>query len=289
VITQGYFRTMRIPLRRGRDITTADEAEHAHVVLLDEFMARRYWPGGDAIGHRISVDDPTKGADWFTVIGVVGNIQQSGGWADPRSGQMYFPYWMNTRDTGVFNLASLLYPSYMTLVLRYRGDPAPLRREIEKVVEGLDADAPIAGVITMDEAIADQVAEPRFYLVLLGGFAALALPLAAVGVYGVISHTVSTRTREIGIRLALGAEQGAPFRLVVSQGLMLAGIGSVVGLLGAAALTRYLRTLLFGVQPTDVITFAAVPIVLITVAGLACYVPARRAARIEPMLALRSE
>jgi ABC-type antimicrobial peptide transport system permease subunit len=202
---------------------------------------------------------------------------------------MYFPYWMNPQDTGTFNLASLLYPDYMTLILRYRGDPASLQREIGKVVRGLDADAPIAGVITMDEAIADQVAEPKFYLVLLGGFALVALILAAVGVYGVISHTVSTRTREIGIRLALGAERSAPFKLVVSQGLRLAATGTGMGLVGAVMLTRYIRTLLFDVRPNDPATLIAVPLVLIAVAVVACYVPARRAAGIEPMIALRRE
>ena len=288
VIHHDYFHTMSIPLRRGRDITAADETAHAHVVVIDEYMARTYWPNDDAIGHQISVDDPTKQPDWFTVVGVVGSIEQ-GNWSDPRSGQMYFPYWMNAQDSGAFNLASLLYPNYMTLVLRFRGDATPIRRGVEQIVHGLDADAPVAGVITMDEVIADQVAEPRFYLVLLGGFATIALLLAAVGVYGVISHATSTRTREIGIRLALGAERGAPFKLVVRQGLQLAVIGASVGLIGALVLTRYIRTLLYDVRPNDPSTLVAVPLILIVVAVVACYVPARRAAAVDPMVVLRGE
>ncbi len=288
IVKTGYFATMHIPVRSGRAIADDDERNDAHVVLIDDFMARTFFPNRDPIGQRISVDNPAKHPEWFTIVGITGSIEQ-GNWSDPRQGQMYFPYWTVPVADTQFTLATLLYPNYMTLVVRTTGDANALRRGIDQLVHTMDPDAPVAGVVTMDEAIADQVSEPKFYLVLLGGFAIVALLLAAVGVYGVISYSVTNRTREIGIRLALGADRNAPFKLVVGQGLRLAVIGAGVGIAGALMLTRYLRTLLFEVRPDDPATFIAVPLVLILVAAVACYVPARRAGRVDPVVALRAD
>ena len=288
IVRPGYFNTMRIPLIRGRDITAEDMLNRNHVVVLDESAARTSWPGADPIGQRISVNDPSSTPEWFTVVGVVKDVRQAD-WSASHNGEMYYPYWYATDPEPEHSFVSQLHPEYMTFVIRTRGNPLLLRPAIEGIVQGLDADAPVADVLTMEQAMTEQVSEPRFYLMLLGAFAMAALVLAAVGVYGIISYAVSMRTREIGIRLALGADRQVPFRLVVGQGLRLATLGAMIGIVGALGLTRYLRTLLFGIGPTDFITFAVTPALLIVVAVVACYVPARRATRIDPMVALRAE
>jgi putative ABC transport system permease protein len=277
IVRPGYFQTMRIPLIRGRDITADDMLNRNHVVVLDESAARTNWPGADPIGQRISVNDPATAPEWFTVVGVVKDVRQAD-WSASHNGEMYYPYWN----------ATVPEPPH-TFVVRARANPLLLREGITRIVQSLDADAPVADVLTMDQAMAEQVSEPRFYLMLLGVFATTALVLAAIGVYGIVSYSVATRTREIGIRRALGAGQNAPFQLVVGEGMRLAVIGSLLGTVGALGLTRYLRTLLYGIGPTDLSTFAATPVLLIIVAAIACYVPARRASKIEPTVALRSE
>jgi putative ABC transport system permease protein len=259
-----------------------------HVVVLDESAARTNWPGADPIGQRISVNDPATAPEWFTVVGVVKDVRQAD-WSASHNGEMYYPYWNATVPEPPHTFVAQLHPEYMTFVVRARANPLLLREGITRIVQSLDADAPVADVLTMDQAMAEQVSEPRFYLMLLGVFATTALVLAAVGVYGIVSYSVATRAREIGIRRALGAGQNAPFQLVVGEGMRLAVIGSLLGTVGALGLTRYLRTLLYGIGPTDLGTFAATPVLLIIVAAFACYVPARRASKIEPTVALRSE
>jgi ABC-type antimicrobial peptide transport system permease subunit len=177
----------------------------------------------------------------------------------------------------------------MTLVVRSRLEPRALQQQIARAVNAIDRDAPIAGVITMRDAIASQVTEPRFYLILLGLFAAVALLLAAIGIYGVISYSVSNRRREIGIMLALGADRRTPFRMIVRQGIRLAVIGSVMGIAGALVLTRFIGALLYNVSTLDPMTFVAVPLALIGVGTAACALPARRAANVDPAVALRSD
>ena len=288
VVRPGYFATMRIPLLRGRSITAQDMNDQARVVVIDESMARASWPGADPIGHRISVDDPDTGADWFTIVGVVKDVRESN-WSGVHTGEMYYPYWAGNGGEPSGSFASLLHPNSMSLVIRSTGIPMVLIPSIRRIVAGLDPDVPVADVITLEAAIAEQVAAPGFYLALLAGFAVIALILAVVGIYGVVSYAISMRTREIGIRLALGAGRQVPFRLVVGQGLRLALLGALIGTVGALGLTRYLRTLLYGIGPTDLITFAITPALLVVVAVVACYVPARRATRIDPMVALRAE
>jgi putative ABC transport system permease protein len=288
VIRPGYFSTMRIPLIRGRGITTEDMVHRNHVVILDETAARTSWPGADPIGQRISVNDPATPPEWFTVVGVAKDVRQPD-WSEGHTGEMYYPYWYAEAAGAQHSFVSQLYPEYLTFVVRTRGNPLLLRQPITRIVQALDGDASVADVITMKQAMAEQISEPRFYLILLGAFAAAALVLAAVGVYGIVSYTVATRTREIGIRLALGADAASPFRLIVRQGLGLAITGSVIGIAGALALTRFLRSMLFEVGTGDPATFIAVPLLLVGIAVLACYPPARRAARVDPMVALRAE
>jgi putative ABC transport system permease protein len=291
VVKPGYFRTMRIPMIEGRDLGAGDERGLAHVVVVNQLMARREWPGASPIGQRISVDDPSTHPDWFTVVGVVKDARQ-GGWAEPGLEEMYFPYLPYAKEpTGnrPGPLVSFLSPGYLTLVLRTTGEPAALAQPLAGVVRELDRDAPISNVITMEQAVSAQFAAPRFYLLLLSAFAAVAVVLAAVGVYGVISYSVARRTREIGVRLALGARRTSVFGLIVRQGMRLAVIGGLVGLAGAFVVTRFLRTLLFGVAPTDPATFALGTLLLAVVAVLACAVPARRAASVEPATVLRGE
>jgi predicted permease len=291
VAKPGYFRTMRIPILEGRDLSPADETGAAHVLVVNQLMAQRHWPGTSAIGRRISVDDPAIHPEWFTIVGVVKDTRQ-GRWAEAGIEEMYFPYLPYTRAVeagGPGPLLSFLDPEYMTLVLRTSSDPAALTRSVDGVVRELDADAPISNVITMEQAVAAQFAAPRFYLLLLASFATVAVVLAAVGVYGVISYSVARRTREIGVRLALGARRGEVFGLVVREGMRLALVGGMVGLVAALAITRFLRTMLFGVQPTDPATFIAGTLILAVVALLACAIPARRAAGVEPAIVLRSE
>jgi predicted permease len=285
----GYFATMRIPLVDGREFSEQDQRSRERVVLVNEAMARRRWPGASAIGRRLSVSDPARGAEWYTVIGVAREVRQ-GRWTEESSEEMYFPHLdLGADSTAASSLEWLLDPSYLTLVIRTRSDPAPLTPAVRALVRSMEPDAPVSGVITMERVVHEQFAAPRFYLLLFGAFAAVALVLAVVGVYGVMSYGVATRTREIGLRLALGATRGRAFGMVVRQGMRLSLIGTVVGLLAALMLTRYLATLLYRVPPIDVPTFTVVAILLSLVALAASAIPARRATRIDPMVALRGE
>jgi ABC-type antimicrobial peptide transport system permease subunit len=203
---------------------------------------------------------------------------------------MYYLYSTDpaSRDN-VVTLASLLDPASMMLFVRAAGDPTTLARPIQAIIASMDRDVPVAQIATMDAVMATQFTSPRFYLVLLSAFAAVAVLLAAVGVYSVISHAASARTREMGVRLALGASAREPFRLVAGEGMRLAAIGGGIGFVAALALTRYLRALLFGVGPTDPVTFAVAMVVLCLAAGAACWIPARRASRVDPVIALRAD
>ncbi|HEY4320060.1 MAG TPA: ABC transporter permease [Gemmatimonadales bacterium] len=288
LVRPDYFRTMGIAVVRGRDITTSDAQARAHVVIVDQHLAAATWPGDDPIGHQLTIDDPSTGPEWFTVIGVVRNVQQAD-WGAAREGEMFFPYWRSDSSGATGRFTNLLTPSAMTLVVRTRGDGAATEAAVRKVVTSLDRDAPVADVISMQHAVDEQVAEPRFYLALLSGFALVALLLAAIGVYGVMSHAVASRVREIAIRLALGAPRSVPLRLALEQGLALAVAGTLTGIVAALALTRFLQGLLFDVAPTDPVTFIAIPLLLLFVAAWACVVPALRAARTDPMRVLRLE
>jgi putative ABC transport system permease protein len=258
-------------------------------VVVNESLARKRWPNQSPIGRRITVDDPASGPEWFSVIGVVKEVRQ-GSLTEGSKEEMYFPYLPSPNEGSIpLRLVNFLSPVYMTLVVRTAADPAATIASIESIVRSMERDAPVSNVTTMEQVVRDEFSQPRFYLCLFGAFAAVALTLAVVGVYGVISYSVARRTREIGLRVALGAPPSGPFRLVVSQGMQLAAIGIVVGLALALVGTRFMRTVLFGVEPTDAVTLGSAAVLLAVTALAACCVPAWRASKVDPMVALRAE
>ncbi|HYJ88118.1 MAG TPA: ABC transporter permease [Pyrinomonadaceae bacterium] len=275
VVTPNYFQTMGIPLREGRDFTEADAEGTTRVTVVDERLARQYWPGVSPLGKRIRFGPPESNEPWHLIVGVAGSVRNRR--LDQETVQtIYVPY-------------QQIPVRGMTLALHTTGDPENLTGSVREAVRALDKDQPITNAMTMETVIARSVWLQRFYAILFGVFAALALVLAAVGIYGVMSYAVTQRTHEIGIRMALGARAGDVLRLVIRNGMLLISIGVVIGLVGALALTRLLATMLFGVTPTDKLTFVAVSAVLIVVALVACYVPARRATKVDPLVALRYE
>ncbi len=282
VVLPEYFKTMQLPLVRGRDFTTQDMRDTPDVAIVNEQLAQRQWPGEDPIGKRITLND--DGDRSLTIVGVAKNAVQ-GDWQVPTEDEVYLPY-LQTRPY----LDSLGQPrTYLTLVMRTSGDPAALINSARSTVWSIDRSVSLADVITMEDAVNGALARPRFQFVLLGLFAGIALLLAAVGIYSVMSYTVSRRTQEIGLRLTLGAQRIDVLRLVLGQAMTRVSIGAIVGLGGALLLTRLMANLLYGVRPGDPLTFAVVSIVLIGVALLASYVPARRASRIDPIVALRQD
>ena len=272
VADSGYFGAMGIPLLRGRNFTAAETTEARNVVLINESMARQHFAGENPLGRRVSVEmfeEPV----WTEIIGIVGDVRYDS-LTDEAPPMVYFP------------LPVLTYSS-MTLVLRTTGDPADMAPTVRRVVHEIDPNQPISDVRTMDQVMAKTVGRARFNTLLLGLFAGLATLLAAVGIFGVMSYSVNLRTREIGLRMALGARQGEVLRLILKQGFLFTLIGIGLGLAGALALTRLLSGLLYGVGSTDPATFAAIVALLTAVSLIACYIPARRATRVDPLIALR--
>jgi len=276
VISPKYFSTMGIELLQGREFGEEDRVDSPRVVVVSETMARRLWPGEDPIGKRIKPGPPDSPLPWRTIIGVVKDVRQFELKADPKL-QMYYCYVQ----------PAFFVPSY--LVVRTDVEPLSLAAAVREAVWGIDKDQPVSNVRTMKEVLSESIARQRFSMLLLGIFALLALVLAAVGIYGVMSYSAAQRTREIGIRMALGAQSRDVLRLAIGQGMRLALVGVAVGLIGALALTRLIESLLFGVSTTDPATFAVITILLVAVALLACYIPARRATRVDPLVALRYE
>ncbi|HEX8775383.1 MAG TPA: ABC transporter permease [Pyrinomonadaceae bacterium] len=274
-VTPGYFQTMRIPLLKGRPFTEQDREDAPPMVIVNEALARRFWPGEDAIGKRLGFEDDEGKQEWREVVGVVGNVRHERLDVEAKP-EVYVPYRQLPRN-------------FMTLVVRTSSEPANMIAAIRDQVLALDKDQPVFGIKTMEERLSKSVAQSRFIMMLLAVFSALALSLAAIGIYGVMAYTVSQRTHEIGIRMALGAQGGDVMRMVVRQGMTLAMAGVVLGLVAAFALTRLMTSLLYGVTATDPWTFGVVPVVLSTVALLAIIIPARRSTRIDPMEALRYE
>jgi putative ABC transport system permease protein len=268
IVSANYFAAMEIPLRRGRLIA---DRETAPTVVINETMAKRHWPTEDPVGRRIRFGD----SPWFTIVGIVADVQVRGA-RGTNEVETYIPYWQNP-EPGV------------SIVLKTATDPAALAEPLRRAVKEVDPGIAVASLATMDAMVAEANGGARFYATLVAIFAGLALVLAAVGIYGVMSYAVGQRTQEIGVRLALGAAERQIFGLVVGESLKLAVVGLAIGLAGSIAVGRALQRLLFGVQGTDAVTFAATAALLVLVAFLASYLPARRAMRIDPMAALRVE
>lgn len=269
-VSLGYFRAMRIPLLSGRSFAATDQGKS--VAVISETMARRYWPGENPVGNRFGVNCSGTKCAWNSIVGVVGDVKELGATTGPAAA-MYF----------------LGMTTEMTLVVRAAQDPGSLIADVRGIISSVDPDQPVANIRTMENIVSESVAPQRLTMLIAGLFAALAVLLAMMGLSGVIAYSVAQRNHEFGIRLALGARKGDILQLVVSQGLRLAVAGIIVGMAGALAMARVVASLLFGIRPTDPITFGAVAILLFGVALLACYIPARRAAKADPMVALRCE
>jgi putative ABC transport system permease protein len=279
-VSAGYLKTMNIPLRQGRYFDNHDNAQSMPVAIINETMARQYWPGENALGRRFKVGDPDDPErPWTQIVGIVGDIRQMG-IDEPVKAEMFLPYqqinhnpWFQPRD----------------LAIRTNGDTSNLVGVVRQIIREVDPDQPISNVATMEEVLGVETAQRRMGMIMLVGFALLALLLASLGIYGVLAYFVTQHTSEIGVRQALGATPRDILFLVLKKGMGLTFVGVALGLTSAFALTRLMSSLLFGVKASDPLTFVAVPLLLAFVALLACYIPARRATKVNPLVALRYE
>ena len=277
-VSSNYFQTIGVPITRGRAFSARDSRDAPPVIIINETLARRFFANEDPLGRRIVYgDNPDPEQNpWRTIVGVVADTRRTGVDAEVRP-ETFLPM---VQDT----------PGAMTIVVRTASsDPVRLASIVRNEVWRVDRDQPVYAIKTMNDVVAGMSAQRRLNTILLGIFAVVALALAAIGIYGVMNYTVTQRTHEIGIRLALGAQQRDVLRLVVGQGMLLAALGVAAGLIGAFALTRLMASLLYGVSTTDPLTFVGVPVLLAGVALVACYLPARRAMKVDPMVALRYE
>ena len=269
-----YFRTLEIPLMEGRFFTSSDGFDAHRVAIVDEQLARIAWPGKSPIGQRIREGG---GNPWSTVVGVVGHVRHTG-MDDVAQGQVYWNYPQRFSGT-----------DRMALVVRTRGEPAMRTRAVAEAIRDVDPEQPVYDARTLEDVIGRSFGQRRFQMILLGLFAAIALMLASIGAYGVIAYGVGQRLREFGIRIALGAQRREVIAMVLRRGGALFGLGAIIGLTLAAATVQVLASLVYGVVPRDPWNFIASTMVLLAASMAACYVPARRAARVEPSIALRSE
>ncbi|HEV2802107.1 MAG TPA: ABC transporter permease [Pyrinomonadaceae bacterium] len=280
-VSPDYFKAIGVAVKRGRAFDERDDERAVRVAVVNETMARQFWPGEDPVGKRFKVATPDTNP-WLTIVGIVSDIRQVGMDVPPKA-EMYVPYRQAERGVPY----TLFVPR--DLVVRTTVTPTELAASVRAAVREVDPNQPVANVRTLDEVLGRVTAQRRLGMNLLSAFAALGLLLAALGIYGVLSYFVVQHTREIGVRMALGAQAGDVLRLVIGRGVKLALAGIVVGLVGAFLLTRLIESLLFGVSAIDPLTFAGVTVALASVAVLACYIPARRATRVDPMVALRYE
>jgi predicted permease len=273
-----YFRVMQIRLRAGRDFTDMDREGQPLVAIVNEELVRQFFPRDNAVGSRIGWAPDSGLPSWMTIVGVVGDVKHSG-LNQPTDPAVYTPFVQSDER----------WKRFMTLVIRANNSPSGLVEQVKAQVWSVDSRIPVNDVQTMDQRMAVSLAQQRFYMLLLGAFAALAVILAGVGIYGVVAYTASQSTHEIGIRMALGGQRRDVLRLIVAEGAKLAFLGILIGIVGALALTRVMAGLLFEVKPGDPAIFAGVAILLALVALAACYIPARRATQVDPMVALRYE
>ena len=276
-VTPGYFEAMGLTLVRGRFLSDSDREDTMPAVVINDTMAARYWPGEDAIGRQFMMGTDDK--PWLTIVGIVGTVRHNAVVEEPRA-EMYVAHAQlpaHIRST----------PRGMTLAIKTDGNPLAIAGQVREAIRAIDRNLPVSDIRTMDDVTASALSQPRFVTFLLALFAVTALTLASIGIYGTISLLVAERTQEMGIRLALGADRPTILRLVLGQGMLLTAIGLGIGLAGAAALTRTLSGLVYGVGTLDPLTFVAVPALLSVVALLACFLPARRAASVDPITTLR--
>ncbi|HEV3481152.1 MAG TPA: FtsX-like permease family protein, partial [Candidatus Acidoferrales bacterium] len=275
-----YFSTVGTPIVRGRPFLESDTAGSMPVTIISDAMAKKYWPGEDPIGKQVG-----PGGTQFllpTIVGVASDVKRLS-LRDAPAPEMYVPY--------IQAYVQNVLPSIQTIdfMLRTVQDPASVTASTREAIHSVDPDLPLANVKTLADIVADSMTVPRFSVLLLGAFGVLALSLAAIGMYGVISYNVVQRTQEIGIRMALGAQRGSVFQMILGQGARLAAFGIGIGLAAAFTVTRLMRSFLYGIRATDPLTFVSVVILLMLVALAACYIPARRAMKVDPMVALRYE
>jgi putative ABC transport system permease protein len=283
VVSSGVFRALSIPIKRGRAFDQRDGAAGSPVAVINESMARQFWPNQDPTGKRIRLyydKDPER---WLAIVGVVGDVRDRGLQLDPAP-EVFVPYEQNP-----YRLLPYPQGPFVSLVVRTGADPAKLIAAVQARIWAVDQDQPVLNIQTMDQVLSHTVANRRVYLLLLGGFAAIALVMATAGIYGLISYAVARRTNEMGIRVALGASVGQILALVLRRGMLLSLTGIGIGIGGSLAVTRVMSGLLYGITATDTGTFIAMALLFAVVAFAATYIPARRAARIDPTVAFRHE
>jgi putative ABC transport system permease protein len=274
-VSPDYFRALDTPVREGREFSERDDQQSAKAVIINQYLARQLFPNESALGRRLQIINSEHANDWREIVGVVADVRYSG-LDDAQTATIYTP----------FAQTPFLWSN---LMIRASVPPSTLITSVRQAIRAADPTLEPVSFRAMEELVSESVAQPRFYTFLLGAFAVLALVLAAVGIYGVSAYAVTQRTREIGVRLALGARPGAVLGLILRQSMALAASDAALGLLGALAMTRWLQALLFGVSATDPATFAVIALLLLTVALAACVIPARRATKVDPMIALKCE
>jgi putative ABC transport system permease protein len=278
-VSVGYMETIGVKLRQGRFFDDHDDAQSQPVAIINETMARQFWPGENALVKRFKLGSDDAQNPWVAVVGVVGDVKEMGLEA-PAKAEMFFPYQQ---------LPRMLWNMPRDLAVRTTGDPMSVAAAVRQAVWSVDRNQPVSNIRTMDEILAEEVAQRRIGIALLAAFAALALALASLGIYGVLSYSVAQRVREIGVRMALGAGRKDVLRMALADGMRLAAAGVAVGLGTSFALTRLMASLLFGVSASDPLTLGGVTLLLIAVALVACFIPARRATKVDPMVALRCD